>query len=80
MLRPDRLPSAMSRYVSQNLCVGTGGNLTLDQVLDMALDKHQGILVVLASKDSILPAAAEKSPAEIVSKLAEVYTFFIAEI
>ena len=72
MLRPDRLPTAMSRYVSQYLSLRADGNLTLNQVLDMASHKHHGILVVLPSKDSALPFSVEKSPREIVSKLAEV--------
>ena len=72
ILRPDRLPTAMSRYVSEYLNVGSEQNLTLDQLLETASEKHCGILILLPNKDRSLPDFVETNSAQIVSNLAAV--------
>ena len=72
ILRPDRLPIAMSRYVSEYLNVESEQNLTLDQLLETASERHCGILVLLPNKDKNLPDFVETNSAQIVSNLAAV--------
>ncbi len=74
MLRPDRLPIVMSRYVSQHISLNIGGdkNLSLEQALTMSSSQQHAILIIMPCNKKMMIPCEEGSPVEIVSSLAEV--------
>ncbi len=77
MLRPDRLPIVMSRYVSQHISLNIGGdrNLSLEQALTMSSSQQHAILIIMPCNKRMMTPCQEASPVEIVSSLAEVSIF-----
>ena len=83
LLRPDRLPTAMTNYVNRHLSLTTDdtGKLTLEQILDVTRDSHTGVLVlsppVMADSDvsNVCDSSGDVSPVSIICDIAEVCIF-----
>jgi predicted CoA-binding protein len=82
MLRPDRLPLAMSKYVARNLGLAPQPAPTLHDIMESMGNHHYGILVMLppgvtsTTQQSISSIKMTKEPVQIIREMAEVCQIF----